>query len=103
METVQIGLAYLILLVTLPVAVLPAGMKMGKASRGEGAMGWFAAGIGQAIAGMRVAAEPSGGGGPVGSFAGPEGTVFFDKEVSFPVRRVLYPALFVYGPTSLAR
>ena len=28
---------------------------------------------------------------------------FFDNVVAFPAKRVLYPALFVYGPTSLAR
>jgi len=103
METVQMGLAYLILSASLLLAVLPAGGMMGGFGWGAGVVELIPMWIRLSAAGGRVAIEPAGGGGPGLCVAGPWRTVFFDKGVSFPERRVLYPALFVYGPTSLAR
>jgi len=98
METVQMGLVYLILLAAPFVLVLPTGVTMGRLDWGASIMESIRKRVGVPA---RVVVEPSGGGGPV--ILPDCGTVFFDKEVSFPERRVLYPALFVYGPTSLAR
>lgn len=100
METVQIGLVNMILLAILLGAVMSTGLKVVRFGWGlvELIPGWIS---GIAKEGREVI-EPAGGEWRV-CVAEPLRTVFFDKEVSFPERRVLYPALFVYGPTSLAR
>lgn len=103
METVQIVLETMSLLAILLIAVLPAVVMMVRLGLGAGMAVDFPVGIGRIAAETWVVIEPAGGGGPVVRATGSVGTVFFDKEDSFPERRVLYPALFVYGPTSLAR
>jgi hypothetical protein len=100
METVQLGLVNMILLAILLGAVMTTGLKMVRFGRGMVEL------IPRWISGIaterREVVDPAGGDWRV-CVAEPLRTVFFDKEVSFPARRVLYPALFVYGPTSLAR
>ena len=103
METVQMGLVTMILLVVLPCAVLLAVVMMVGFGCGAGVAGLVPVWIGWSATGGRVAIEPAGDGDPGLYGTGSAGTVFFDKEDSLPERRVLYPALFVYGPTSLAR